>query len=89
MSWRETSGRTHKNVITLHLHDCFQVSLHLSSESSVFDSHYFHVFQDAGTRKAVLLVHYVDLHNDYVHDCRRNNMKFLEMFQSFRYSFRF
>jgi uncharacterized protein YegL len=63
VSWREASGSTHEQVITLNLKDCFE---------------------DAGTRKAVLLVHYVDLHNDYVHDRRHNKIKFLEMFQSFR-----
>lgn len=40
--------------------------------------------QDSGTRKAALLVQYVDLHNDYVHDRRQHKVKFLELFQSFR-----
>lgn len=44
-------------------------------------------FKDSGTRKAALLVHYVDLHNDYVHDRRQNKVKFLELFQTFRSHF--
>ncbi len=42
------------------------------------------IYQDVGTRKAALIVNYVDLHNDYVHDRRQHKMKFLELFQSFR-----
>ena len=44
------------------------------------------VLQDSSVRKAALLVHYVDLHNDYVLDARKSKAKFLELFQSFRYS---
>ena len=40
--------------------------------------------QDMGTRKAALLVHYVDLHNDYVHERKKSGTKFLELFQTFR-----
>jgi len=40
--------------------------------------------QDSGTRKAALLVQYVDLHNDYVHDRRQHKTRFLELFQTFR-----
>ena len=42
------------------------------------------LFQDSGTRKAALLVQYVDLHNDYVHDRRQHKTRFLELFQTFR-----
>ena len=43
------------------------------------------ILQDSSVRKAALLVHYVDLHNDYVLDARKSKVKFLELFQAFRY----
>jgi len=43
----------------------------------------FAFLQDSGTRKAALLVQYVDLHNDYVHDRRQHKTRFLELFQTF------
>ena len=42
-------------------------------------------WQDSGTRKAVLLVHYVDLHNEFVLEKRgKHGAKYLELFQTFR-----
>ncbi|XP_065174672.1 uncharacterized protein LOC135804677 [Sycon ciliatum] len=42
---------------------------------------------DNGLRKAVAIIHYVDLVNDYVMDQRKHKMKFLELFQGFRPQF--
>ena len=40
--------------------------------------------QDPGTRKAVALVRYVDLHNDYVLEEGKHPVKYVELFQMFK-----
>lgn len=44
-------------------------------------------FTDTGTRKGALLVHYVDLQNDYVLNRATKGTTFVELFQSFRTHF--
>ena len=45
--------------------------------------------QDSGTRKAALLVQYVDLHNEFVLEKKgKHGAKYLEMFQVFRWATR-
>ena len=43
--------------------------------------------QDSGTRKAALLVQYVDVHNEFVLEKKgKHGAKYLEMFQVFRWA---
>ncbi|XP_065828395.1 uncharacterized protein [Oscarella lobularis] len=54
------------------------------SQKSEFSVAMIHGYQGTGIRKAIALVRYVDLHNEYVLDKRTHSVKYLELFQRFK-----
>ena len=80
VKYEDLEGVEHCEIVDVPIANDLKVSHHRDSTFTVNN-----ILQDVGVCKAALLVHYVDLHNDYVLDARKSKMKFLELFQTFRY----
>ena len=82
MTWKDPSGLSQKSEFSVAMIHGYQVGYKTKAIDVNLNGEFFR--QGTGIRKAIALVRYVDLHNEYVLDKRTHSVKYLELFQRFK-----